>query len=99
MYMPRNPFTHAAGAALYIVGIVHLISLFVDGKVEGTLLIPMVMLSLLVLSALVMGYLFLYEPIMLYLDGKKKESLAFFGKTVAFFACFAITLVLILIYL
>jgi len=42
----------------------------------------MAMLSLFTLSAAVMGYLFAAEPIMMYLDGKKKEAVNFFFTTV-----------------
>ncbi|HEY4517472.1 MAG TPA: hypothetical protein VJI74_01115 [Candidatus Paceibacterota bacterium] len=51
-----------------------------------TILIPIAMLSLFVLSASVMGYLFVVEPVQLYLDGKKKEGITFFLQTVTIFA-------------
>lgn len=88
----KKPFLHALYAALYIVIIVSI--MFLVGSVmadkEETLLIPMTMLSLFVLSAAIMGYLFLYEPLRLLLENKKQEAITFFGKTVGFFACFVI---------
>jgi valyl-tRNA synthetase len=66
-----------------------------DTPDKGGLLIPMVMLSLFTLSAAVMGYLFVSEPLMMYFDGKKKEAVSFFLTTVASFA--AVTLVLVAI--
>ena len=84
----RKPFTHALAATLYIVIIVLTIdatSSMVPGK---TIMVPMGMLGLLVLSALIMGYLFLYEPLNLYFENQKTEAVAFFGKTIGFFACF-----------
>lgn len=84
----RKPFTHALAAALYIVIIVlgvNATSSVIPGK---TIMIPMGMLGLLVLSVLIMGYLFFFEPLNLYLEGQKTEAIAFFGKTLGFFACF-----------
>jgi hypothetical protein len=94
----KKPLLYAFAAALYIVIIVFVINALTSSLPGKTILIPMVMLSLFVLSALVMGFLFLYEPLHLYLENKKKEAVAFFGKTVGFFACFTI-LFLILYFL
>lgn len=84
----RKPFIHALAAALYIAILVLSVdatSSMVPGK---TIMIPMGMLGLLVLSVLVMGYLFLYEPLNLYFENHKQEAVAFFGKTIGFFAIF-----------
>ncbi len=100
--MKRTPLVNAVLAGAYIVALVSVMNLFVDGKVEHTgftFLIPMTMLSLFVLSAAIMGFLFIYEPLVLYLDGKKKEALNFFLKTVGFFACFAVAMVTLLVFL
>jgi hypothetical protein len=86
----KKPFLHAVGATLYIVFIVFVIqgaSYLLKGA-NGTLVIPMTMLSLFVLSAAVMGYLFLSEPLKLLIESKKQEAVTFFVKTVGFFACF-----------
>jgi hypothetical protein len=45
------------------------------GKIENHLLAPMVFLLLFVFSALVTGYLVLGKPILMYLDGQKKEAI------------------------
>lgn len=87
--MTKNPFWNAAFAALYIVGVVSLIQYALtplEGGEEKTLLIPIMMLSLFVLSAAVMGYIFLGAPVQLYLDGGKKQAAHLFLKTVAAFA-------------
>ena len=55
----------------------------------------MALLSLFVLSAAVMGYIFFYQPTQLYLAGKHKEAVNMFLKTVGFFA--TITLVFLAI--
>ena len=88
--MPKNPFINAALAAGYI-GLVVLTMSFImnrtqEGQGDALLLIPVFMLSLLTLSAAVMGYLFVAEPIMLYLDGKKQEAVQYFLKTLGAFA-------------
>jgi hypothetical protein len=94
----KRPFYHALAAAAYIVGIVFVIQLLTSAVLpQKTLLIPMTVLSLFVLSTAVMGYLFLYEPFRLHFDGHKREAKLFFAKTVGFFACFAALLVVALL--
>lgn len=82
-----NPFLHAVLAGTYIVSIVFAIQT-VSSLVpkEDGIFAPMVFLGLLVLSVAVMGFLFGYKPLSLYLDGHRKEALAFFGQTVGAFA-------------
>jgi hypothetical protein len=58
-------------------------------------LFPMIMLSLLVLSVSVMAFLFFYQPVVLLLDGKRDEALAFFLRTVGTFAAGTILLALV----
>jgi hypothetical protein len=84
-----TPLRNAIFAALYIVLIVSTITSFetLFKDTPDTIMAPMVMLSLLVLSVAIMGYLFAFEPLRLYIDGKKQEAVAFFGRTVGFFAC------------
>jgi hypothetical protein len=53
------------------------------------------MLSLLVLSVSVMAFLFFYQPVVLLLDGKREEALAFFLRTVGTFAAGTILLALV----
>ncbi len=84
--MIKNPYVNAVAAAVYIVLIVNVVNFVSQRQPEGNLLMPMLALSLLTLSAAIMGYLFLGQPIQSYLDGKKKEALAFFFQTVGTFA-------------
>ncbi len=81
---------NALAAIAYIV----LIALFfsntarIFGNVgEPNVVIPMMFLSLFVLSATVMASLIFGKPVMLYVDGKKKEALQMLGWTVGAFAC------------
>lgn len=94
----KKPFLYALGSALYIVGIVSVIS-FVASALKNqkdTIVIPMVMLSLFVLSAAVMGFLFLSEPLRLLIENKKQEAIVFFFKTVGIFACFVVIFTILL---
>lgn len=85
--MTKNPFRNAGFAALYIIVVVLLIQyVFIPVVPEKTIFIPILMLSLFVLSAAVMGYIFLGAPMQLYLDGEKKQAVHLFLKTVAAFA-------------
>ena len=93
-----HPFKNAALAALYIVLIVFAIRAIApfDGGKESVL-IPMIMLSLLVLSVAVMGLLFAYEPLRLYFESQKKEALLFLIKTIGFFTCFVVAFIAVLL--
>lgn len=85
--MTKNPFINAFFATLYISGVVALIS-YGEKTVQPSqqFLLPVAMISLFTLSAAIMGYLFLYNPIQMFMEGKKKEGLALFLKTLATFA-------------
>lgn len=48
---------------------------------EDTFFTPVAVLMLLVLSAAVMGTLVFGRPILMYLDGKKREAVVFLGYT------------------
>ncbi|MEK7176936.1 MAG: hypothetical protein AAB719_01395 [Patescibacteria group bacterium] len=69
-----------------------------DGR-EETILMPILMLSLFVLSAAVMGYLFVYEPLRLHLDNQRQEAVSFFLKTVGTFACFVLIFLVFVLFL
>lgn len=89
--MKKTPFTHASLAALYIASLVsgvYVVSIFA-GETE-TILIPMTVLSLLVTSVALMGYLFVSEPLMLAIEGKRRESVSFFFRTIGYFICYVV---------
>jgi hypothetical protein len=94
----KKPFLHALGAALYIAFIVIVVKILTSALKTGneTIIIPMAMLSLFVLSAAVMGFLFLSEPLYLLLANRKKEAVVFFMKVVGFFACFVAAFTILL---
>ena len=86
----KKPFIFALAAALYVVVIV-LVVFVVTSALKAhndTIIIPMAMLSLFVLSAAVMGFLFLSEPLSLLVANKKKEAVVFFAKITGVFAVF-----------
>jgi hypothetical protein len=95
----KKPILYAFVAVAYIVFIVSIINFTKYLTLKESILMPMVMLGVFVLSAAFMGFLFLSQPLTLYLDGQKKEALSFFGKTLGFFACFVVLLgILVLVF-
>lgn len=75
---------NALGTALYIALVASLFfyAPHLFGNTKDTVLIPIAMLLLFVVSASVTGSLVLGRPILWYLDGKKKEAVALFMATV-----------------
>ncbi len=90
--MTNNPFLNALAATSYIT-LVASIMFFSSslGLKEPSIIIPITVLSLFVFSAAMMGFIFLYQPLQLLLEGKKQESVNLFLKTVAAFAGITIT--------
>ncbi len=86
--MNKSPLINAFVAFLYIA----IIALIMDrvGQVanQSSFLVINIMavISLFTLSAAVMGYLFLCQPIRLYFEGEKRKAVKFFLSTVAIFA-------------
>lgn len=97
--MNLTPLKSALLAGLYIAGIVTMIyfapTLFGP---DDTAFAPMLMLSLFVLSAAIMGYLFLARPLALFLEGKKEEAASHFLRTVAIFACIPLLFFLCMVF-
>ena len=94
----KKPFLNAVAAALYIVVIVFVAQAVGSALKDqnDSIITPMTMLSLFVLSAAIMGYLFLSEPLQLFLENKKQEAVTFFAKTVGIFACFVAVFTILL---
>ena len=88
--MIKNPFLNALGALVYILlvsFVMNYVSHMHSNKAD-TFFAPVAILSLLTLSAVVMGYFFLFQPAQLYLDGNRKEATTLFTKTLLIFAGF-----------
>ena len=98
--MIKNPYLNAFMALGYIGGIILVINKTssIAAHTPDTLLAPVTMLSLFVLSAAVMGILFVYEPLRLFMENQKPQALSFLLKTVGTFAGFVVILGAILIY-
>ncbi len=95
--MSKNPIVNALSASAYIiVGV--MIMTFVTQPLKNkpdTFFAPIVFLSLLTLSVAVMAFLFFYQPLLLFIEGKKKEAVNLFVQTVGVFG--AITLVAVIL--
>lgn len=97
--MTKNPIINSLIASLYIFALVGLMS-------WGTKLIspkdsfvaPVAMISLFTLSAAVMGYLFLSQPIQFYFDNHKKEAIKLFLQTVGVFGIITILVLISLFF-
>lgn len=96
--MSQNPLVNALCASVYItLGVI--IMNFATQPLQNTpdsFLAPVVFLSLLTLSVAVMAFLFFYQPLILFLDGKKKSAVNLFIKTVAIFAVITFIFLLLL---
>ena len=84
--MTKNPLINALTASLYIITISTV--MYYGTKITGptqSAIAPIAVLSLFTLSTAVMSYLFLYQPFLFFLDGKRKEAVNLFLKTVVVF--------------
>jgi hypothetical protein len=96
----KKPFLYSLGAAVYIAIVVTVLQTasYVFKDLSGTMFVPMAMLSMFVLSAAIMGYLFLSEPLFLLMENRKKEAITFFAKILGFFACFVALFAILLFF-
>jgi len=87
MQINKNPYINAILAGVYIMLVAFGLN-WTSGmkEIEGTFYLPMFMLSFFVFSAAIMSYLFVFNPLTLYLDGKKEEAVSNFLKTLGTFA-------------
>ena len=97
--MTKNPIINALVGLLYIAGVASFV-FYVPPHipVQQSVLIPIAILSLFVFSAACMGYMFLSQPIQLFLEGEKKEAIDLFIKTLVSFAISAAVLVVVGLY-
>lgn len=94
--MRWNPYLNAILASAYIWGIGLLIRFIsmLHHDTPDNLVGSIAAISLVVLSAAVMGFLFIYRPVMLLIEGNKRESMFFLLKTIATFAAITFFVVL-----
>lgn len=97
--MSKNPVVNALSASAYIILVVSIMT-FVTQPLRNkpdTFFAPVTVLFMLTLSVAVMAYLFFYQPLLLFIEGKKKDAINLFVKTVGIFAAIT-TIVLILLF-
>ena len=79
---------NGAGAIGYIVCIVWFVTVGTRGMNEPSVLIPMMMLTLFVLSALIEGAIVLGQPILMFVQGERQDAAKVLATTVGFmFLC------------
>ncbi|MBI2025359.1 hypothetical protein HYT04_01030 [Candidatus Kaiserbacteria bacterium] len=94
--MTNNPFINALAAAGYIsllATAVFTMPKYITDNELG-MMAPILFLSLFVISAAIMGYLFVYPPALLILEGHKAEGAKLFLLTVLSFALIIIATLL-----
>ncbi|NMB83960.1 hypothetical protein GYA28_01590 [Candidatus Roizmanbacteria bacterium] len=86
--MSKNPIVNALSVSGYIIFIVSVMTFLSQTQKNkpDTFLAPILFLSMLTLSVAVLAYLFFYQPLQLFISGKKKEGVDLFVKTVTIFA-------------
>ena len=96
--MSKNPILNALAAVLYIVAVAGIMFYGLQSlKINNTILIPITIISLFTLSAAMMGYIFLYNPIQLYfVDNQKATATKLFLQTVGAFATILVIFLLTL---
>lgn len=87
---------NSLGTVIYIIAVTTFLNNAqrIFGKEDNSFFIPIIMMLLFVLSALITGSFVLGKPIMLYLDGQKKE-----GVTLLLYTAFGLAVILALVIL
>lgn len=96
--MTKNPLVNALSASAYIILVITVMT-FVTSPLQDkpdTFFTPIVFISFLTLSVAVMAFLFFYQPIVLLIDGKKKDAISLFTKTIGIFAVITIIALILL---
>jgi hypothetical protein len=96
--MSKNPIINALSASVYIILVVTIMT-FVTKPLQNkpdTFFAPITFLSVLTLSVAVMAFLFFYQPLQFFIEGKKKEAVNLFVKTVGIFAAFTAVILILL---
>lgn len=98
--MSKNPFINALGASAYIFIVVSVMNFVTQPSRNkpDTFFAPITVLFVLTLSVAVMAYLFFYQPLLLFIEGKKKQAVDLFVKTVGIFAVITAIVLILLFY-
>jgi hypothetical protein len=97
--MSKNPIINALSASAYIILIVTVMNFVSQTQKHkpDTILDPIILISLFTLSAAVMAYIFLYQPLQLFIEGKKKEAVNLFLRTVGIFGAMTVVVLALLL--
>lgn len=96
--MKIKPFYNAISAIAYITILVFTVNTIDELETNvglGQYIMPILVLSLLTLSVAVMGYIFFYQPFLLYMDGKKEKAVEYFLQTTVIFASIIVSIAVI----
>ena len=96
--MSKNPIINSLSASAYIILVVSVMT-FVTQPLKSkpdTFFAPVMVLFVLTLSVAVMAFLFFYQPLLLFIEGKKKEAANLFVKTVGIFAVVTVVVLILL---
>ena len=96
--MSMNPLINALSASGYItliVTVMNFLSRTLKNKPD-TFFAPVVFLSLATLSAAVMAYVFFYHPVLLLIEGKKKQAVTLFIHTIGIFGGITVVALILL---
>jgi len=100
--IPKKGMVNALGAFAYVTAIALFIASLQNPNSPDSpaikIMAPIGMLMLLVLSATVMGLLIFGAPVMLYVDGKKKEAVQLVSWTVASLAVITACMLAVMAY-
>lgn len=98
--MSKNPFVNALNASAYIILVVSVMTFVTQplGNKPDTFFAPITALFVLTLSVAVMAFLFFYQPLLLFIEGKKKDAVSLFVKTVGIFAVFTLVILILLFF-
>jgi hypothetical protein len=99
--MTKDYFLNALAATAYITLVASVLfygTQMIPSSVDG-IIVPIAFLSLFVLSAALMVYFFLYQPVRLLFEHKPAEATRLFLMTILAFACVTGVLVLVWILL
>ena len=96
--MSKNPIVNALSASAYIFLVVAVMT-FVSQPLRNkpdTFFAPITVLFVLTLSVTIMAFVFFYQPVLLFIEGQKKEAVSLFVKTVGIFAVVTIFVLMLL---
>lgn len=94
----KRSLLDSLGVAAYVLVISWIMTSLSGQNFPQTVLGPMMMLMLLVLSVAVVGMLIFAKPVMMYLDGQKKESVWLIIYTLIWLAVFILISLFIVSY-